>query len=109
MGSVTGSYENKPSVGGLSGIGTGSGRAVMLRSLVAGGQLDAVGAIPPRRLITRKRLLQVLRSGKGTAQDHPVLDRHTGALTQVRGHGMGCISEHGDPAACPHLQRLPVP
>src|SRR6266700_7163277 len=67
--------------GGLPAARTGSSRAMMLRSLVAGGQLDAVGAISSRRLVTRERLREVLRRGKGAAQDHPVLDGHAGALT----------------------------
>src|SRR6266849_11135342 len=94
--------------GGLPAAGTGSSRAMMLRSLVAGGQLDAVGAITSRRLVTRERLREVLRRGQGAAQDHSVLDGHAGALTQVWGHGMSCIAQHADPAACPHRQRLPV-
>jgi hypothetical protein len=80
----------------------------MLRSLVAGGHLDTVGAVSSRRLVTRERLSEVLRRGQGAAQDHAVLNGHAGALTQVRGHGMRRIAQHGDPAACPHRQRLPV-
>src|SRR6478735_8307063 len=67
--------------GGLPAAGTGSRRAVMLRSLVAGGQLDTVGAVSSRRLVTRERLREILRRGHGAAQDHAVLDGHTGALT----------------------------
>ena len=81
---------------------------MMLRSLVTGGQLDAVGAISPHRLVARKGLREIPRHGKGAAQDHSVLDGHAGALTQVRGHRMSRIAQHGDPAAGPHRQRLPV-
>src|SRR2546430_470240 len=78
--------------GGLPAAGTGSSRAMMLRSLVAGGQLDAVGAISSRRLVTRERLREVLRRGQGAAQDHSVLDGHAGALTQILGHRMSRIA-----------------
>src|SRR5260370_6559363 len=73
--------------GGLPAAGTRSSRAMMLRALVAGGQLDAVGAISSRLLATRERLREVLRRGPGAAQDHPGLGGHAGARTQVQGEG----------------------
>ena len=38
---------------------------MMLRSLVAGGQLDTVGAVSSRRLVTRERLREILRRVSG--------------------------------------------
>src|SRR5260370_18199753 len=56
--------------GGLPAAGTRSSRAMMLRALVAGGQLDAVGAISPRRLVTGDRPPAALRPAQRPPQSH---------------------------------------